>query len=39
MRVVAFMVSQAIYGQRAFRGDLEASPVAFPPGPTGTQAR
>ncbi|HKQ02350.1 MAG TPA: hypothetical protein VJ735_18660 [Actinomycetes bacterium] len=37
MRAVAFMVSQGIYGQRAFRRDLEASPVAFP-GPTRQRA-
>ena len=27
------LVTQGIYGQRAFRRDLEASPVAFPAGP------
>ena len=33
------LVSQGIYGQRAFRRDLEASTVAFPAGPAGDQDR
>jgi hypothetical protein len=33
------LVSQGIYGQRAFRRDLEASTVAFPTGPAGDQDR
>jgi hypothetical protein len=33
------LVSQGIYGQRAFRRDLDASPVAFPAGPAGNQDR
>jgi hypothetical protein len=39
MRAVAFMVSRGTYGQRAFRRELEASPVAFPAGPASEQAR
>jgi hypothetical protein len=31
------LVSQGIYGQRAFRRDLGASTVAFPAGPAGDQ--
>src|SRR5215217_2027339 len=33
------LVSQGIYGQRAFRRNLEASPVAFPAGPAGNHPR
>jgi len=33
------LVSQGIYGQRAFRRDLDASTVAFPAGPAGNQDR
>jgi hypothetical protein len=33
------LVSQGIYGLRAFRRDLEASTVAFPAGPAGNQDR
>jgi hypothetical protein len=33
------LVSQGIYGERAFRRDLEASTVAFPAGPAGNQDR
>jgi hypothetical protein len=33
------LLSQGVYGQRAFRRDLEASTVAFPAGPAGTQDR
>jgi hypothetical protein len=33
------LVSQGVYGQRAFRRDLDASTVAFPAGPAGNQDR
>ena len=33
------LVSQGVYGQRAFRRDLEASTVAFPAGPASNQDR
>jgi hypothetical protein len=33
------LVSQGVYGQRAFRRNLEASPVAFPAGPAGNHPR
>ena len=33
------LVSQGIYGQRAFRRDLDASPVVFPAGPAGSRDR
>ena len=33
------LVSQGIYGQRAFRRDLEASTVVFPAGPAGSRDR
>jgi hypothetical protein len=33
------LVSQGFYAQRAFRRDLEASPVAFPAGPAGNDHR
>src|SRR5215211_1219310 len=33
------LVSQGIYGQRAFRRDLEASSVVFPTGPAGSRDR
>ena len=33
------LVCQGIYGQRAFRRDLDASTVAFPGGPAGSQDR
>jgi hypothetical protein len=36
---VVSLVSQGIYGQRAFRRDLEASTVVFPAGPAGRQDR
>ena len=33
------LVSQGVYGQRAFRRDLEASAVVFPAGPAGNHHR
>jgi hypothetical protein len=33
------LLSLGLYGQRAFRRDLAASPVAFPAGPAGTDSR
>ena len=39
MSFLVSLVSQGVYGQRAFRRDLEASTVAFPAGPAGDQDR